>query len=419
MNETPSSKPVLLVLGDAVAPTGFARVMHALLQRFAEHYEVHQIGQNYRGDPHPYPWSIYPAHLGGDVYGIGRIAELAEKLKPSLVFAVNDAWILNQALEALRPSRGDARVVLYTPIDGGPLDPAYVKAFDVADDVVAYTEFGREVLGSAFAEARAAAGGELRLPALHVIPHGVDTESFFPLDQRPQGAPVLEAAGIADPRLAAKKALLPTLADPESSFVVLNANRNQPRKRIDLTMDAFARFARGKPDNVLLYLHMGLEDAGWNIPRLADYFGIQDRLVVSSTSAMPQSLPDSHLNLVYNACDVGLSTSTGEGWGLVSFEHAAARGAQVMTGHDTAVELWRDAGVLVPPRHVLINPKISTEAKIADPADVASALEELYRDRDRLAQRQEAAYRRAAAPQLRWSAIADRFLSLFERDRDG
>ena len=68
-------------------------------------------------------------------------------------------------------------------------------------------------------------------------------------------------AELTDRRLA-KKALLPDTPDFQDSFIVFNGNRNQPRKRIDITMKGFARFANGKPNNVKLYLHMGVEDAG-------------------------------------------------------------------------------------------------------------------------------------------------------------
>jgi D-inositol-3-phosphate glycosyltransferase len=392
--------------------------MHAILAIFAEHYEVHQIGLNYHGDPHPYPWHIYPASSGGDVYGIGRAADLVGRIQPDVIFVVNDPWVANQTLERIRSCCAEALVVVYTPVDSGPIDPSFVTSFDVAHHIVTYTDFGARMIDEAIEWAIKLAERPWRRPSFSTIPHGVDTAIFCPLDQSDDGRRVLDTIGVQNSRLAAKQAMLPDLGDPESSFVVLNANRNQPRKRIDLTMDAFARFARGKPDNVLLYLHMGLEDAGWNIPRLADHFGIADRLVISSRSSLIPGLPDSHLNLIYNACDVGINTATGEGWGLVAFEHAAARGAQIMTAHDTAIELWEGAASLVPHSHTAINPGISTEAKIADAADLAAALEALYADRGRLHELQDAGYRRATSPELQWPGIAARFMHLFEQTPD-
>ena len=101
----------------------------------------------------------------------------------------------------------------------------------------------------------------------------------------------------------------------EGRFIVLNANRNQPRKRIDTTIRAFALFARGKPAGVNLFLHMGVEDAGWNVVTLARRYGVEDRLLMSSLNKTIQGVSQQQLNRVYNACDVGLNTSTAEGLG--------------------------------------------------------------------------------------------------------
>jgi hypothetical protein len=43
-----------------------------------------------------------------------------------------------------------------------------------------------------------------------------------------------------------------------------NGNRNQPRKRIDLTVKGFIEFAKDKPD-ARLWLNMGAKDMGWEI----------------------------------------------------------------------------------------------------------------------------------------------------------
>ena len=84
-----------------------------------------------------------------------------------------------------------------------------------------------------------------------------------------------------------------------------------PRKRIDITIKGFSLFAENKPASVRLHLHMGMEDAGWNVPVLAERHGISDRLVVSSMQHQPQSVSLADLNTIYNAAAVGLNTSTG------------------------------------------------------------------------------------------------------------
>lgn len=403
-----SAREKLLAVGDAVAHTGFARVLGNVLERLRHRFEIHQLGVNYDGDPHPHPWPIYPARNGGDVFGVGRLRPLLERLQPRAVLLVGDVWTLGDWMDEIRRFGGPAAPILYAPVDSGPIDPAYVRRLAGARRIVAYTEYGRRQLAEAIAEARRTAPG-LDLPAVGVIPHGVDTGAFFPYPDDPGAGP------LASGRALAKRSLFPELPDAEGSFVVLNANRNQPRKRIDLTLQAFALFAQGKPENVRLYLHMGVEDAGWNVLRVSEQLGIQRRLILSSLSPGVPEATVEQMNLIYNACDVGLNTATGEGWGLVAFEHGAAGAAQVMTAHPVARELWEGSAALVEPAVTLINPQISTEAYIAAPADVAAALERLYRDREHRAHLQKTALANARRPAYRWDAIAQSWSRLIDQ----
>jgi len=45
-----------------------------------------------------------------------------------------------------------------------------------------------------------------------------------------------------------------------------------------------------------------------------------------------------------HACDVGVNTCKGEGFGLVNFEHAACRVAQVVPNHTSCKELFEGYG---------------------------------------------------------------------------
>ena len=63
-------------------------------------------------------------------------------------------------------------------------------------------------------------------------------------------------------------------------------------------------------------------------------FGLEERLYLNPLAG--GIVDDRELNLLYNACDVGITTSMGEGWGLVSFEHGAAGAAQIVPDHSAA-----------------------------------------------------------------------------------
>jgi glycosyltransferase involved in cell wall biosynthesis len=385
----------LLVLGDGGAPTGYARVTENILKRLPQdQFEVHHLAVNYSGDPHDLPWKLYPAGNRGDVFGGNRIKELVNQTRPDLIFSVADLWIQKlylQILLAEHPYKG--RIVLYSPVDAGPVDPDWVAQFDKAHRIVAFTHFAKREI-------------EQALPAgagkVEVIPVGVDTGVFHPLATRDgREGPVWDTSEA--------KRLLKLFPEEEieSSFLVLNAHRNQPRKRIDITLKAFAAFASGKPKNVQLYLHMGIEDAGWHVLKLAKRYGVDDRIIVSENrSAMPVILSE-HLNLIYNACDVGLNTATGEGWGLPNFEHAATGNAQIVPRLGALAEIWSEAAEFVDPSYPVVYEGVLSEGQVVAVEDVAAALERLYSEMRHRESVARACYERATRADYQWPTIGD------------
>jgi D-inositol-3-phosphate glycosyltransferase len=384
--------------------------MEGIFKPLKDTYELHHLGTNYRGDPHDYDWPIYPAEIGGDRWGARRIAPLIERLRPQLVFILNDIWVQQAYMQELKAVEDLPPLVLYCPVDGGPLDAETIAPLEGVSRFVVYTEFGRRQVEAAASERRG--NGTFDFPAVEVIPHGVDTEAFHPLDGEGEGEHRLSG------RQRARRLLFPDAPDVDERFIVLNANRNQPRKRIDTTIRGFALFARGKPTHVKLFLHMGVEDVGWNVIRLARRYGVEDRVSMSSLAKVMQTVSTTQLNLVYNACDVGLNTSSAEGWGLPSFEHAATRAAQIVPRHSACEELWRDSALMLDPVLNVVNDKVLTEAWLVSPESVAEALERLYRDRPLLDEMSELAYRNAIRPEYRWEKISGRWDALFREVLD-
>ncbi|HXO21999.1 MAG TPA: glycosyltransferase family 4 protein [Thermoanaerobaculia bacterium] len=403
-----SGRPRVLVVGDAVVPTGFARVLHSLLSNLEERYEFHHLGINYRGEAHGCGWEIYPAGADGDFFGTNRLGALVDQIRPQLVFLLNDPWVLGNYMGPLRERQESLKVLAYSPVDAGPIEPGMVEPLQFLDRFVAYTRYGRREIEQAVARVREHDPG-FPFPPMEVIPHGVDTGLFFPYSGG-NGAP---AGDLAAGRTRARAELFGR-PEFEDAWIVLNANRNQPRKRIDVTIKGFALFARDKPENVRLYLHMGVEDIGWNVVYLARRHGIEDRLILTADEKFLPAVPDEVLNRIYNACDVGLNTSLGEGWGLVNLEHAATGAAQVVPRHSACEEIWTGSAVLLEPALSLTAERILTEGKLVAPEEVAHALEGLYRDPGRLAEMSAAALAVATRREYRWSAVAEKWHRLFQ-----
>jgi len=404
-----SAKPRILIIGDAVAPTGFARVIRSIFELLCNDYELHQLATRYDGNSHDYPWKLYAAGKGQSRYGYDQIVPLTEQIQPAIVFLLYDIPFQVPYLEQLRKAAPQPKIVFYSPVESGPIAPEIMQRLRGVSRYVLFTDYGRREIAEALNSVRAH-DPTFQFPDLEVIPHGVASDKFFPL----AGASDVAGESIPSRRLEARRQMKLDDAEHRDAFIVLNANRNMPRKRIDLTMQGFAEFAKDKPASVKLYLHMATEDTGWNVLILAKRYGIFDRLIMTQADNSRPAFSDEQLNTLYNACDVGITTVTGEACGMVSFEHAATRAAQIVPRHTSLADLWAGAAEFVDPVMKLTYPGNLTHAHIVTPSGVAAALQRLYEDREHRETLAEAAYRKATRPELNWNTIAAQWRRLFD-----
>lgn len=398
----------LIAIGFNTHGTGLTRVMHSIMRRLANDHEIHYLGIGYSGEAvRDRGLTIYPTNAkGGDVYAAFQAKALIEEIDPDIVFILHDIWYFAHYLRTLGPYRGRLKIVCYLPLDGRIANEDDAAPFESADRVVVYTDFARKEFEGAFDRLRAKQdGGEF--PGVEVIPHGVDRSRFHPL-------PALSQAAFASPaRAEAKQKVFAGLQDAENTFIVLNASRPNKRKRVDLTIEGFAQFAADKPSNVRLCLHHALmiEQEREQVHALIERFNLQGRVTLNPLGE--KVADDAALNLLYNACDVGLLTSMGEGWGLVSFEHGAAGAAQIVPDHSACAEIWSGRAEMIEPARRYV-PNFSTlEMGEVSAESVAQALDNLYRDPQRRQQLAQAAYEASLNPAYSWDAVAARFDDLF------
>jgi D-inositol-3-phosphate glycosyltransferase len=384
LNGGANERTRVLALGHACSSTGYARVLENVLSRLPDRFEPVLFGLNYRGPNVDRPFRVIPNRLMGDPYGRDQLPSLLDELSPDVVLVHHDPAMYSvhrETLVAHRKRHPGTKVAVYCPIEWESISPGLLLTMADADAVVLYNNFGRRVFEQAFATARADA------PPTAVIGHGVD-ETFRRLD----GAAA---------RKHARSLIFADRAELADSFIVLNANRNSPRKRIDITLRGFAEFAAEKRD-AFLYLHMGMTDLGCDVLALAGELGIRDKLLTSTLAPEHPRVDDDHLNAIYNACDVGLNTSTGEGWGLVAFEHGATGAAQVMPAHPSCAELWADRAILID----------TDDDGVVSPSSVARAIEELYVNPDTRAALSVAAHELATASRFSWELVATQWRDL-------
>jgi len=387
--------------------TGLTRVMHSIMRRLADRHEIHYLGIGYSGEPvRDRGLTIHPTNpKGGDVFAAFQAKRMIEEINPDLVFILHDIWVFEYYLGILGPYRDRLKIVGYIPLDGNIINEEDAAPLEQADRVVVYTQFARKEFEGAFERLRYKRGGEF--PAVDVIPHGIDATHFYPFPD------LLDAAFASPARAAAKRRVFGDFPDVVDSFIVLNASRPDGRKRIDLTIEGFAKFAADKPANVRLCLHHAImgEPEQVRISSLTQKFGLEKRLHLNPLGG--GVVDDDRLNLLYNACDVGINTSMGEGWGLFWFEHGGAGAAQVVPRHSACAELWRDRSEMIEPVRRYIPEFSVLEMGEVSVDGVAQALNNLYYDPVRREKLAQAAFENAQKPEFSWDAIPERFNDLF------
>lgn len=384
------SKPKLLWISDAAVETGFARVTHNILGWLGSKWDRHVLGLNTTGDPHPYPYPIYPSRVGGDFWGFGRFPELVKKIRPDVIVIQSDGWIVEsfvEVSEATDPESGELIVpdcppiVGFMPIDARGMKRSVAASLSKLALSMFYTEFARQEAISCGHNGASISQGL-----------GVRREIYKPAS-----------------KAEARKRLLPDL--PRNAFVVGNVNRNQPRKRLDLTIAFFAEWQKRSGADAYLYLHCLERDSGFDLRELAHWYGIGERLFMPTAKDYTELLPESAMPLVYSALDVQVSTSLGEGFGLCTLEGMACGVPQGVPGFAALGEWPRGAVYHVPVTVQEANFGFQAFGIGGTPQKepFIEMLDTLYRNPNERRALSEAGLALAAESRFEWSQVAKRF----------
>jgi D-inositol-3-phosphate glycosyltransferase len=370
----------LLCVADGVVETGFARVAHNVLGEQVKHgWDVHHLAVNYNGGEHSFPWAIYPAARGGDIYGAGLLEILVKSLKPDVVLIISDPWVMPIYFEQMQTK---VPVVAYLPVDA-PNQWAAAKLGPLSL-AIAYTRFG------AFELRKGGYTGPLE-----VIPHGIDLSTFYPGDQG-----------------SARRALFPPAVDATDCYIVGNVNRNQPRKRLDLTIQYFAEWwhSISRPEDVRLLLHAAEQDIGWDLRDLATYYGVISQLILTFGKDARAHCSDERLRHVYQSLDVQVSTTLGEGWGLTTMEGMACGVPQIVPDYSALGE-WPEgkiyrvkcSGIQAHPQH------LNTLGGVVDKTDFIDGLDLHYECKHLCSTWGDIARRAVERDEFTWASVGRRF----------
>jgi len=315
----PSKKTKFMLVGTHThQTTGYSKVTYHIIQELAKNpaIELYHFGfQKFMVSPQgyrDYPTGVdvydcaaaevkgeYPAESG---FGYSQLPHYIKRVKPDVIMIYNDAGVICKFLDKIAENlteeeRAAYKLLIY-------LDQVYItqrpdlmtKIDAAATAYFAFTDYWRDILKS---------HGTTK--PIYVMRHGFNPEQFKSLDK----LTVRRKIGI-----------------PDNMFLMLNLNRNTPRKRHDIVVTAFAELVARHPTKPLALMcvcDLG-ENGGYPIQEI--YFRELTRrkiplqfhahkLMISRES---MKFTDEFINELYSASDIGVTAADGEGFGLCQFE---------------------------------------------------------------------------------------------------
>lgn len=377
-------KRTLLWVGDAGCESGFAKNTHNVIEGLLPTWQVAVLGINFRGDQHNYPYPMHPAYVpGADILGVKRIVWACQKYRPDVIVLQNDPWNLPAYFKQLASMNKVPPVVGIVAVDGKNCQGQKMIGLSHA---ILWTEFARrEALDGGFQEATS------------VIPLGVDQRVYFPM---------------ADRRKLRMECGLPF--DHVNGFIVGNINRNQPRKRLDLTIQYFYKWvAERKIKDAFLYLHVApTGDQGYDCKQLSEYWadtygvpGHGDRLILAEPE-MYHGTTEDRVAKTLNCFDVQLTTTQGEGWGLTTQEGMACGVPQIVPKWSALGEWCEDAAFYLKDLHTCTTPMVNAIGAVPGADETVAALDLFYNNRGMIDDYGIRGFDLVSQDRFRWKTIA-------------
>jgi glycosyltransferase involved in cell wall biosynthesis len=249
-------------------------------------------------------------------FGFNKIHEYLEMVNPDVVMIYNDPLIIHRFIEAMKFDKEKSTFKLWLYVDQvyeGIAMPLIERMNKNAHRIYCFTQYWADIYSkySSFSDIR-------------VLENAVDATLFSKISD------------------GTRNAIRSSMNIPSNAVLMINVNRNSNRKRHDLAIMGFTELITRDPTKPYYYMIVtGLnaqQGAYYDINRIftmelqrrgldpADYI---KRLMLVDTSSKP--LPDAAINELYNAADIGVNTSDGEGFGLCQIEHLYTGAPQLVT----------------------------------------------------------------------------------------
>jgi glycosyltransferase involved in cell wall biosynthesis len=373
-------------------PSGFGNVTRFVCEGLARRgHKVSILGWQTR---QAFDWNGCRVHpIGRDPMGGDALYGFLLRHRPDAVIALADVWWLpyftaphvRRQMELL-----GTPWLLYFPIDGntaeGGLPASWVDMLRAVDVPIAMSRYGQEIAAHCGIQSE-------------YIPHGVDLATFAPPADRESAKAKVDAAG---------------------RFLVLSDSRNQPRKMLPRLLDAFSRFAAGRPD-ALLHLHTDPDDEFarseyycYDLRADICHLGLERQVRFTPGFHMKggAGLPLASLAAYYQAADVHVLSSGGEGFGLPTLQACAAGAVPMASAYSASRELVEGHGAALAVAE-WAETEFGIRRALIDVDRTAAELGRYYDDRALLREHSHGAREFALA--YGWDAVIDQWDRLLRK----
>lgn len=242
----------------------------------------------------------------------------------------------------------------------------------------------------------------------YVLEHGFNSDQYYPI-----------------PKKLARK----FFNIPEDDFVIVNLNRNQPRKRWDICMMTYIKFISKHMGEKIKLLIATSMNGGWDLGELIlsecrKYnLSVQDFHKHIIILQNPQQITDFEINVMYNVGDVGINTCDGEGFGLCNFEQAGVGIAQIVPhiGGFKDFFVKNENSILIDPSQSYYcdhgRDYVGGEPEVCNVNDFVKGLEYYYENRSIL-EKHGIAARKKILTNYQWKNIGKKFYEIISEETE-
>lgn len=244
-----------------------------------------------------------------NIIGIYDFEYILKNINPDYLFTLNDYKIITTQIEFIynKCSFWNGKKICYMPIDSENYRNKFFEKLNYFDYIFTMTEKSKKIIkATGFNK------------SIMVLPHPYN-KSFYPK--------LNEKNNLQNKFLFNK---IPIKID-KNDIIIINNNANCIRKKLDITIESFYllhtyKIINSSSNKFFLYLKTdrlvsNIINSGLHIKKFISimnnkyHFDLSDKIIIDTNKYCIEELND-----IYNMCDIYLSTTSGEGWGLTAFE---------------------------------------------------------------------------------------------------